>query len=141
MLAQRDAGRYRNRGKRRTNIKTRLGLVEYEIRIYQDLADEQHHCVFFLDQMMETSRIGQISASVCRIMASEICTNGYRTISKNVEETTGLSISPMGIWSVIQKIGKMEKARIERHAELAKIDSSVGDVETKILYEEADGSQ
>ena len=134
VMAQRDTGRYRNRGKRRTSIKTRLGVVEYDRRVYQDLADESHHCVYLLDQMMETSRIGQISASVCRIMASEICTGSYRTVSKNVEETTGLSISPMGVWSVIQKMGQKEKARIERHTELAKMDSSVGDIETKMKY-------
>ena len=138
-MAQRDSGRFRNRGKRRTSIKTRLGVVEYDRRVYQDLADESRHCVFLLDRMMDMSRIGQVSSSVCRIMASEICTGSYRTVSRNVEETTGLSISPMGVWSIIQKMGEKEQARIERHTELAKRDSSVGDVETKILYEEADG--
>ena len=32
-LAQRDSGRFRNRGKRRTSIKTRLGVVEYDRRV------------------------------------------------------------------------------------------------------------
>ena len=45
------------------------------------MADESHHCVYLLDQMMETSRIGQI-LKVCRI--GEICGS---SCVKNVEET------------------------------------------------------
>ena len=43
------------------------------------------------------------------------------------------------VWNIVQKLGEEQRARIERHAELAQHGQGVGILETKLLYEENDG--
>ena len=54
-------------------------------------------------------------------------------------ENTGLSISPQGIWNIVQKLGEQRGEQVERHAELARLGRGAGCVDTKLLYEENDG--
>ena len=54
-------------------------------------------------------------------------------------EATGLDISAQGVWDIVQKLGQAQEAVVDRHAELAEAHQGVGQIETKILYEENDG--
>ena len=50
---ERDASKYRNKGKRNTSVKTVYGEVEYERRVYQTrLADGTKAHVYLLDRYM-----------------------------------------------------------------------------------------
>ena len=50
-----------------------------------------------------------------------------------------MSISPQGVWNIVQQLGEKRCEQIERHAELADRKRGIGCVQSKILYEEDDG--
>ena len=58
LLEERDKKRYRSKGKRKTAVKTKLGVVEYERRIYLDTEQNKH--VFLLDESIWAQDIGLV---------------------------------------------------------------------------------
>lgn len=48
LMQERDIKRYRNKGNRRTTVKTKLGTVEYSRRIYYDVTENRH--IYLLDE-------------------------------------------------------------------------------------------
>lgn len=140
LLAERDHKRYRCKGYQKTCIKTIMGAVEYKRRVYvDDAAVESKRCVHLLDQELEIDKVGLVSEEVCQIAASAVTETTYRGASKLISETTGLDISPQGVWNVIQKLGKSQASLVQRHAELAQLHKGTGVLATDILYEENDG--
>jgi len=140
LLDGRDSGRFRCKGFQKTCIKTILGPVEFKRRVYVDnAAVEGPHCVHLLDEALELNQFGLVTENVCKLAATAACETTYRAAAKTITETTGLSISPQGVWNIVQQLGGEQKARIERHAELAQHGQGVGIIETKLLYEENDG--
>ena len=103
LMATRDTERYRNKGPRATSIKTKLGVVEYERRVYVDLEAEGQSSCYLLDKDLHIDRIGQVSSSVCEIIAGAICTGSYRTVSHQLTEMTGCDLSPTGVWNIVQE--------------------------------------
>lgn len=137
---ERDKSRYRCKGKRKTSIKTKLGVVEYRRNVYEDTTPGgEQRFVHLLDRELELETVGLISSEVCRQAIQSACESSYRGASRQISETTGLSISPQGIWNMVQKVGETRKNAIERYAELSDAKESRGEVETKLLYEENDG--
>lgn len=63
----------------------------------------------------------------------------YRGATKEITEMTGLSISAQGVWDIIQGIGETQRERIGRYAKQSEQQQGVGEIESKILYEENDG--
>ena len=140
LLGDRDVSRFRCKGFQKTCIKTIMGSVEFQRRVYLDnAAAEGPHCVHLLDEALELNQIGLVTENVCKLAATAACETTYRAAAKTITETTGLSISPQGVWNIVQKLGEQQKARVERHAELAQQGQGVGVLETKLLYEENDG--
>ena len=139
LSALRDTRRYRNKGKRKTSVKTRLGVIEYERYVYVDKVSEDTRCVYLLDEDMQLDKVGQVAGEMCRAIASEVCASSYREAARAVEDMTGMSISQQGAWNIVQQLGEQERARIERYAELAKQNAGTGCIESKLLYEENDG--
>ena len=140
LLGSRDVRRFRCKGFQKTCIKTIMGPVEFERRVYLDnAAVESPHCVHLLDEALELNQIGLVTENVCKLAATAACETTYRAAAKTITETTGLSISPQGVWNIVQQMGASQKERIERHAELAQQGQGVGVLETKLLYEENDG--
>ena len=140
LLGSRDVSRFRCKGFQKTCIKTIMGPVEFERRVYVDnAAVEGPHCVHLLDEALELNQIGLVTEDVCKLAATAACETTYRSAAKTITETTGLSISAQGVWNIVQQLGEQQKARVERHAELAQHGQGVGVLETKLLYEENDG--
>ena len=139
IMAERDVARYRNKGQRKTCIKTACGSVEYSRRVYEDKASSDNRFVYLLDEAIGMSGIGLVSESVCKLIANSICENTYRATSKQITALTGLSISPQGVWNIVQNIGQFQEELAERHSELASEHQGTGTIETPILYEENDG--
>ena len=140
LLGSRDVKRFRCKGFRKTCIKTIMGPVEFERRVYVDnAAVEGTHCVHLLDEALELNQIGLVTENVCKLAATAVCETTYRAAAKTITETTGLSISPQGVWNIVQKQGEQQKSRVERYAELAQHGQGVGVLGTKMLYEENDG--
>lgn len=118
ILKERDKSRYRCKGKRKTSMKMRLGVLEYS----------------------ETQTIGLVNEEITSIIEKQICTQSYRETARSISETTGLDISHQGVWNIVQELGKR---RIEKNHEMTKLNKNEmikGKVETEILYEEADGN-
>lgn len=141
LMASRDAKRFRDKGKRKTCIKTKCGTVEYSRRVYVDKyakADEKK-TVYLLDEVMGIRKIGNFSEGYCKLATSSICKAPYRGASEQLTQQTGQPISAQGLWNIIQSIGKRQQKRAEKNVELAKASQGTGEIETKILYEENDG--
>jgi len=140
ILATRDVSRYRCKGFNHTCVKTLLGAVEYDRRVYVDnAAVESLKCVHLLDQELNVESVGMVSQGVCELISKNICESSFRSTSRQITELTGLSISAQGVWNVVQKAGQSQKRLADRYSELASANQGLGQISTKILYEENDG--
>ena len=61
-----------------------------------------------------------------------ICNQSFRETAKSISEYTGLDITHQTVWNMVQKLG-------EKVVTLSTEPAGAGSVESKILYEEADG--
>lgn len=140
LMAERDVKRYRNKGRCKRTIKTKLGDISYFRRVYVDQAEaEAQHCVYLLDEAVEMEQIGLVSRDVCQLAAQTVCGSSYRDTAEEISKSTGLEISHTGVWNLVQKMGEEQEEVIERHTELLEAGQSVGGISTPILYEENDG--
>ena len=140
IFQSRDKKRFRGKGKRKSCVKTWFGAVEYERQVYADLADpENKHYVFLLDEEINIHEVGCVSKDMCRMVAQAVVNSSYRGAAKEISEMTGLSISPQGVWDIVQQIGKNNREKIETYSEQTKKHEMVGAIESKIVYEENDG--
>ncbi len=131
LLGSRDVSRFRCKGFQKTCIKTIMGPVEFERRVYVDnAAVEGQHCVRLLDEALELNQIGLVTENVCKLAVTAACETSYRAAAKTITEMIGLSISQQGVWNIVQQMGETQKARIERNAELAQQGQGVGVLET-----------
>ena len=130
LLEQRDKKRYRAKGLRKTAVKTKLGTIEYERRIYLDTEDNTH--VFLLDEAMSSRCIGLVDEDLCKTIEKMICNQSYRETAESISSTTAQNITHQAVWNIVQKEG-------ERAIALSTEPAAAGSVESKILYEEADG--
>lgn len=102
-MENRDKTVYRNKGTRKTTVKTVYGEVEYERRVYEVIREDGlKEYVFLLDEQLEISGVGLISMNMAEQMVSGITEMSYRECASKVTEMTGQSISAMGVWNVIQ---------------------------------------
>lgn len=130
LLEQRDKKRYRAKGLRKTAVKTKLGTIEYERRIYLDTENNAH--VFLLDEAMSSRCIGLVDEDLCKTIEKMICNQSYRETAESISSTTAQNITHQAVWNIVQKAG-------ERAIALSTEPAAAGSVESKILYEEADG--
>lgn len=140
LAATRDKRQYRDKGKRSTVLKTIMGEVEYSRRVYvtgEESGQKKH--VFLLDEKLEQNTPGQISTVLSEIVTTAACESTYRETARQVSELTGQPISHQTAWSITQEAGGRVRAREEVLAEQARHNKGNGDLESKILYEEADG--
>lgn len=136
----RDRSKYRHKGYRQTTIKTVYGEVEYKRAVYEVIEEDGlKHFVFLLDETLELNRIRFISTNMAELMVKSVTEMSYRESAAKVTEMTGLSISDMGVWNVIQALGekvcKDEETLIQEH----KKGHIQGKCDTPVLFEEADG--
>lgn len=140
LMENRDKKAYRNKGKKRTTVKTVYGEVEYERRIYEvTREDGLHEFVFLLDEQLEISGVGLISMNMAEQMVSGITEMSYRQTAEKVTEMTGQSISAMGVWNVIQSLGEKVCEEEKQLVEANKAGQVQGEKEAAVLFEETDG--
>lgn len=137
LLEERDKKRYRCKGRRKTAVKTKLGTVEYERRIYLDTEQNKH--VYLLDESIAAQHIGLVDEQMSNSISDMICVMPYRKVAETISETTGLDISHQAVWNIVQKQGQRQIEKNDELAKLVKEHKLSGCVETKLLYEEADG--
>ena len=90
----RDTKQYRNKGKRKTTIKTVYGEVEYRCRVYQTtLEDGSKAHVYLLDKAMQMDKIGLISTNLAEKIAMTVTESPYHVTADIISSTCGQSIS------------------------------------------------
>lgn len=136
----RNKAELRDKGCRRSTIKTVYGEVSYDRHVYQT-RDEYgvNHCVYLLDENLSLNRVGLISENYVELLISSITEMSYRNCAEKVSETTGLSISHTGVWNVIQALGEKLENDEKELVETNKHKQIRGAKEVPVLFEEADG--
>lgn len=140
LMSQRDKEKYRNKGQRKTSIKTVYGEVEYSRRVYQTLLDSGEKAfVFLLDEAMQMEKIGLISSNLAQKLAMTITEATYRVTAETISSTCGQTISHGGVWNFIQKLGEKISAEEENDVVQMHADQTKGTKEIPTLFEEMDG--
>ena len=140
LMDHRDKEAYRNKGKRKTTVKTLYGEVEYERRIYQVIREDGlSEFVYLLDEQLEITGVGLISMNMAEQMVSNITEMSYRETAETITEMTGQSISAMGVWNVIQALGEKVNEEEQELVKAHKAGQITGEKEVPVLFEETDG--
>jgi len=138
---ERDTSKYRNKGKRKTSIRTVYGDVEYERRVYQTrLRDGTKAHVYLLDEQMGVEKIGLISTKLAEKIANSVTELPYRASAEMLSSSTGQTISAGGVWNISQKIGQRITSEEDLDVKKMKAGIPVGKREIGVLFEEMDGS-
>lgn len=140
LMETRERKAYRHKGLRTTTIKTLFGEVTYRRAVYETKdEDGLTHCVYLLDEALGLENVGLLSENYVEKLVSGITTKSYRKCAKEISETTGQSISAMGVWNVVQALGEKvcreEKMLTEQH----KQGRLKGKKEAPVIFEESDG--
>ena len=136
----RDKSEYRDKGLRKTTIKTVYGEVEYSRHVYITRTENgKNATVYLLDKELGMDRIGLISTNLAEKIAEAATDVPFRKAASHVSNTTGQVISHAGAWNVVQAIGdklaKEEKLLVKEFQN----EEPRGKQETPILFEEMDG--
>ena len=135
-----DTSKYRDKGKRGTSIKTVYGEVAYSRRVYKTLTEKGETAfIYLLDEAMQMEKIGLISTNLAERVAMTVTEAPYRVTSDIIGNTCGQTLSPAGIWNLIQRLG--ERIDEEENAAVCQMDAgqSTGNEAPAILFEEMDG--
>lgn len=140
LAASRDTRQYRDKGSRKTSIKTVYGEVEYSRRVYQtSLEDGKRAYVYLLDKSMQMDKIGMISTNLAEKIAMTVTESPYRVSADMISSTCGQSISAGGVWNVMQRLGERITEEEEHAVKQMNADRSEGRKEIPVLFEEMDG--
>ncbi len=140
LMEGRDRKKYRHKGTRKTAIKTVYGEVTYHRAVYGTVEEDGFkRYVYLLDEALQLENVGFISANMAELLVKGITELSYRECAAKVSEMTGQAISSMGVWNVIQALGKKvceEETQLVKEHKRGHIQ---GKKEVSALFEEADG--
>ena len=141
LMNTRDTKIYRHKGKATTTIKAKTGLVEYTRTKYIKKDEEgKNKCVFLTDEVLNIKEMGQVSGGIIELVVKNISEVSYRVCAEMISNMTGLSISGVAVWNIVQKLGEeikqYEREKVEAHQ---KDKLKAGEKETPVIYQEADG--
>ena len=126
--------------KGKTTVKAKTGLVEYTRTKYiQKQENGKNKCVYLTDEILKIKEMGQVSGGIIELVAQKISEVSYRVCAKMINNMTGLSISGVAVWNIVQRLGEeikqYEKEKVEAHQN-DKLQA--GTKETPTIYQEAD---
>ena len=137
---QRDKERYRDKGKRKTSVKTIYGCVEYERRVYETVgADGKKKYTYLLDESLQIRDAGLFSGGMVERMLEEATVKSFAASAETLREEGILDISAMGIWGVLQKAGERICREEEKLIARYKNNDLNGETVAPVLFEETDG--
>ena len=140
LAASRDSRQYRDKGGRKTSIKTVYGEVEYWRRVYRtNLEDGEKAYVYLLDKAMQMDKIGLISTNLAEKIAMTVTESPYRAAADTISRTCGQSISAGGAWNMMQRLGERISEEEEHGVKQMNADQLEGTKEIPVLFEEMDG--
>lgn len=140
LAGSRDSRQYRDKGVRKTSIKTVYGEVEYWRRVYRtSLEDGKKAYVYLLDEAMQMDKIGLISTNLAEKIAMTVTESPYRVTADAISSTCGQSISAGGVWNIMQRLGERISEEEEHAVKQMNAGQSEGKREIPVLFEEMDG--
>lgn len=140
LMDERDTKVYREKGFKHTCIKTIMGPVEVDRRIYEYRTEEGRKAYkFLLDEFLHMDTLGHISANLVESIVKNATEVSYRKTSENVELMTNQNISHTAVWNVIQKVGSWIEKKEDRKIELFDQDKLKGEKEIDVVFQEQDG--
>ena len=130
LFKERDKKKYREKGRRKTTVKTRYGDVPVRRHFYIDT--ERKKGIYLLDEEIGLSNgAGLFSANVAELIIQACSKMSFAAAAEFVSEYTGRDISKVGCWNLFQEAASRIK-------EEDLIEPSE-DGEPKVLFVEADG--
>ena len=136
----RDKQKYRDKGVRKTTIKTVYGDVEYARRVYETRnEDGKKIYVYLLDEAMKMDKIGLISTNLAEKIVMTVTEVSYRTTADTINSTCGQCISHGGVWNLIQRLGERICDEEDYTVKEMNADQSKGEAVIPVLFEEMDG--
>lgn len=141
IMNSRDTKQYRHKGKETTTVKAKTGLVEYTRTKYiQKQEDGKNKCIYLTDEILNIKEMGQVSGGIIELVVKNISEVSYRACAEMISNMTGVSISGVGVWNIVQKLGEEIKQYEKEKVEAYQNDKlQAGTKETPIVYQEADG--
>ena len=140
ILETRDKKKFRSKVFKHTCIKTIMGPVEIDRRVYEYVSENGKKSYrYLLDEYLNMETIGHMSSNLVEKMIENVTNVSLRKTSHNVKEMTNQDISHMAVWNVVQELGRrIEKQEDEKIKQYEDCNLN-GKKEVKILFEEADG--
>jgi hypothetical protein len=136
----RDFKAYRNKGTRKTVIKTIMGEVEFRRTVYETFDDEGRKIhVYLLDEALGRTGSGFFSGMLSEQIVHSVCESSYRGGARAVSDLTGQTISHTAAWQVVQAIGRRVDDAERRAAKAAAANRGSGTHKAAVLFEEQDG--
>lgn len=140
LAKERETKVYRDKGKRKTSIKTVYGEVEYRRRVYRRESEEGEVAyIYLLDQAMQMEKIGLISTNLAQKIALTVTESPYRVSADVISGTCGQIISHGGVWNLIQQLGERISKEEEYAVQQMEAEQTEGKKAVGILFEEMDG--
>lgn len=140
LLEDRDKSEYRDKGLRKTTIKTVYGEVEYSRHVYQTKNEGgKNEYVYLLNKELGMDTIGLISTNLAEKVIEAATDVPFRKASELVSGTTGQTISHGGVWNIVQAMGEKLAEEEERLVKEFHAEQTRGTKEIPVLFEEMDG--
>jgi hypothetical protein len=140
ILEKRDKKLYRFKVFKHTCIKTIMGPVEFDRRVYRYI-DEfgKKSYRYLLDEYLNMETIGHMSANLVEKMIENVTNDSLRKSAENINAMTNQDVSHMAIWNVVQILGQRIEKQEDEKINLYEDDKLNGEKKVEILFEEADG--
>lgn len=140
LSAGRDKKKYRDKGVRKTSIKTVYGTVEYSRRVYRTTLENGISAhVYLLDETIQMDKLGLISTNLAEKIAITVTESPYRVTAERISRTCGQGISAGGVWNIVQRLGERISKEEEYAVKQMKAGQTEGKREIPVLFEEMDG--
>lgn len=140
ILEKRDKKLYRFKVFKHTCIKTIMGPVEFDRRVYRYI-DEfgKKSYRYLLDEYLSMETIGHMSVNLVVKMIENVTNDSLRKSAENVKAMTNQDVSHMAIWNVVQILGQRIEKQEDEKIKLYEDAKLNGEKKVEILFEEADG--
>ncbi len=140
IAGSRDKTIYRDKGYRKTTIKTIYGEVEYKRHVYIVKDEEGRNVtVYLLDQELGMDTIGFMSTNLSEKILTMAANTPFRKTAEQITETTGQTISHSGVWNMVQAFGGKLAAEEETLVQEFYQEQPRGTKGVPVLFEEMDG--
>lgn len=140
LLEKRDKKIFRFKVFKHTCIKTIMGPVEFDRRVYKYIDEYGKKSYrYLLDEYLNMETIGHMSANLVEKMIGNVTNDSLRKSADNVNAMTNQNISHMAIWNVVQVLGQRIEKQEDEKIKLYEEDKLNGEKKVEILFEEADG--